>query len=74
MRFGCPNRSAGRMTWSTLVAFHRLWMPGAHTPETLRSLWRGPQSEPGFSRQREIAIGRARDSIAVVTLDVLRRR
>lgn len=50
-----------------------LWMPGAHTPAALRSLWKELQADPGFSRQWTARIGHLRDRLAVATLDALRR-
>ncbi|WP_067898460.1 SCO2521 family protein [Nocardia vaccinii] len=54
--------------------FSGLWMPGAHTPKALRTLWRDLQAEPGFTRQWTTLRDRLRDDISVATLHALRHK
>ncbi|MQY17687.1 SCO2521 family protein [Nocardia macrotermitis] len=54
--------------------FSGVWMPGAHTPKELRTLWRDLQAEPGFTRQWATLRERLRDEVAVATLHALRHK
>jgi hypothetical protein len=48
-----------------------LWMPGAHTPPRLRTLWKHFQNDPGFSRQWTATVDQMRDRVKVETLQML---
>ncbi|MFF0491575.1 SCO2521 family protein [Nocardia sp. NPDC004068] len=50
-----------------------LWMPGAHTPPQLRSLWADVEQDPGFTLQWSARVNQLRDRMAAATLDLLRR-
>ncbi|MRH86384.1 hypothetical protein GFY24_02685 [Nocardia sp. SYP-A9097] len=45
-----------------------LWMPGAHTPPSLREFWRWLDDEPGFSRQWAVKLGQLRDRLSGAAL------
>ncbi|RMI33257.1 SCO2521 family protein [Nocardia stercoris] len=51
-----------------------LWMPGAHTPASMRSLWTALQADPGLTRQWAALVERLRDRVAVATLDMVRHK
>ncbi|MRH86388.1 hypothetical protein GFY24_02705 [Nocardia sp. SYP-A9097] len=44
-----------------------LWMPGAHTPDAMRSPWRELQSKASFSKQWDTRLRQLRDRIVVAT-------
>ncbi|MEV6068185.1 SCO2521 family protein [Nocardia sp. NPDC052001] len=44
-----------------------LWMPGGHTPPSMRPLWRDLQSEAGFSKQWVTRVEQLERRIAVAT-------
>ncbi|MGV9677583.1 SCO2521 family protein [Nocardia sp. NPDC003482] len=48
-----------------------LWMPGAHTPGRLESLWQEVEDDPGFSRQWSSRVNQLRDRMATATYDLL---
>ncbi|MBO0855679.1 MAG: hypothetical protein J2P18_18165 [Nocardia sp.] len=48
--------------------FSGLWMPGMHTPKSLRALWKPLQSDPGFTQQWNALRERLHDTIAIATL------
>jgi hypothetical protein len=54
--------------------FTGLWMPGAHTPPALRTLWRDLQNDPGFTRQWTTLRDRLRDGISIATLHALQHK
>ncbi|WP_433577629.1 SCO2521 family protein [Nocardia brasiliensis] len=60
---GAPQR--GEIPAAVLQHLASLWMPGAHSPAGLRGLWKGLQSDPGFSRQWTASIGQVRDRLSV---------
>lgn len=66
------DAAVGLLSALTVHLVH-LWMPSAHTPPGLRSLWAGLESDPGFSRQWAAGTGQLRDRLAVVTAQALRR-
>ncbi|MFF2553655.1 SCO2521 family protein [Nocardia sp. NPDC058058] len=49
-----------------------LWMPGAHVPDEIRSLWRKLQTDPGFSRQWDTRVAQLEHRIAVATYHAAR--
>ncbi|WP_227998068.1 SCO2521 family protein [Nocardia australiensis] len=69
-----PSASQDQMDILAPVLAHlaHLWMPGAHTPASVRSLWKELQNDPGFTRQWTSKVGQLRDRINVATLDTLR--
>ncbi|MFC3962436.1 SCO2521 family protein [Nocardia jiangsuensis] len=73
-RFPSDSRERLGILGPALEHLTRLWMPGAHTPVSLRALWKELQNDPGFTRQWNNLVGQLRDSIAVATLDALRHR
>ncbi|WP_280268965.1 SCO2521 family protein [Nocardia wallacei] len=73
-RFASHSRDRMDILAPVLEHLTGLWMPGAHTPAALRTLWKELQTEPGFSRQWNTLVSRLRDSIAVATLDILRHK
>ncbi|WP_227980980.1 SCO2521 family protein [Nocardia spumae] len=73
-RFGSRSRERLDILAPVLEHFTGLWMPGAHTPASLRTLWRDLQSDPGMSRQWNTLADRLRDAIAVATLNALRNK
>ncbi|MFC8528142.1 SCO2521 family protein [Nocardia sp. NPDC057227] len=73
-RFGAASRDQLEILSPALVHLTGLWMPGAHTPASMRTLWKELQTDPGFTRQWNILAARIRDGIAVSTLEFLRQR
>jgi hypothetical protein len=55
----------------TLAHRTPLWMPGAHTPARLRTLWKDLQNDPGFSREWAARVDQMRDRIDLETLHTL---
>ncbi|PXX63273.1 hypothetical protein DFR70_106333 [Nocardia tenerifensis] len=72
-RFPAIGRERPEILAALLEHLAHLWMPGAHTPQGLRGLWKGLQSDPGFSRQWTALIGQARDRLSVAQWDCLSR-
>ncbi|WP_024806108.1 SCO2521 family protein [Nocardia sp. BMG51109] len=73
-RFASHSRERTGILAPALEHLPGLWMPGAHTPAVLRTLWKDLQAEPGFTRQWSTLVTRLRDSIAVATLNTLRHK
>ncbi|MFI5779750.1 SCO2521 family protein [Nocardia sp. NPDC051570] len=73
-RFGASSRERLDILAPLLQHMTGLWMPGAHTPSTLRALWKELQNEPGFSRQWSTLTDRLRDNVSVAMLDALRHK
>lgn len=73
-RFAPHSRERMDILAPVLEHLTGLWMPGAHTPPALRTLWKDLQNDPGFSRQWNTLVGRLRDTIAVATLHALRHK
>ncbi|MFL6145294.1 MAG: SCO2521 family protein [Labedaea sp.] len=48
-----------------------LWMPGAHVDPTMRPLWDGLESRPGFTLQWNAQVARIRDLLQIRTLEAL---
>ncbi|WP_280475926.1 SCO2521 family protein, partial [Nocardia asiatica] len=73
-RFPSHSRERTDILAPVLEDLTGLWMPGAHTPASMRALWRELQVDPGLSRQWNTLVARLRDRIAVATLDALRHK
>ncbi|MFF3228671.1 SCO2521 family protein [Nocardia suismassiliense] len=73
-RFPASSREQMEILAAVLEHLAHLWMPGAHTPPALRSLWKDLQSDPGFSRQWTALIGQVRDRLRVAQWNNLSRR
>ncbi|MGV9677460.1 SCO2521 family protein [Nocardia sp. NPDC003482] len=73
-RFAGTSRERLDILGPLLQHLTGLWMPGAHTPPTMRALWKNLQTEPGFSRQWTTLTDRLRDNVSVATLDALRHK
>ncbi len=56
----------------TLDQLVPLWMPGAHTPQSLRQWWSDLETDPGFTRQWTARVQQLRDRMATATLQSLR--
>ncbi|MCM6774225.1 SCO2521 family protein [Nocardia sp. CDC159] len=73
-RFAASSRERLDILAPLLQHITGLWMPGAHTPPSLRALWKEIQTEPGFSRQWSTLTDRLRDNVSVAMLDALRHK
>ncbi|MFF0487862.1 SCO2521 family protein [Nocardia sp. NPDC004068] len=73
-RFGGASRERLDILGPLLQHVTGLWMPGAHTPQSMRALWKELQTEPGFSRQWTTLTDRLRDNVSVAMLDTLRHK
>lgn len=73
-RFPSHSRERTDLLAPVLEDLTGLWMPGAHTPASMRALWRDLQVDPGLSRQWSALVARLRDRIAVATLHALQHK
>ncbi|MGQ4618671.1 SCO2521 family protein [Nocardia sp. R7R-8] len=73
-RFPSHSRERTDILAPVLEDLTGLWMPGAHTPAPMRTLWQKLQTDPGLSRQWNALVARLQNRIAVATLDALRHK
>ncbi|MER7449369.1 SCO2521 family protein [Nocardia beijingensis] len=73
-RFPSHSRDRTDILAPVLEDLTGLWMPGAHTPASMRTLWQKLQTDPGLSRQWNALVARLQNSIAVATLEALRHK
>lgn len=73
-RFPSHSRERTDILAPVLEDLTGLWMPGAHTPASMRTLWQKLQTDPGLSRQWNALVARLQNSIAVATLEALRHK
>ncbi|MGW4092970.1 SCO2521 family protein [Nocardia sp. NPDC004750] len=73
-RFPSHSRERTDILAPVLEDLTGLWMPGAHTPASMRTLWQKLQTDPGLSRQWNALVARLQNRIAIATLDALRHK
>ncbi|NKY25230.1 SCO2521 family protein [Nocardia gamkensis] len=73
-RFPSHSRERTDILAPVLEDLAGLWMPGAHTPASMRALWRELQVDPGLSRQWNALVAQLQNRIAVATLNALRHK
>ncbi|WP_039798079.1 SCO2521 family protein [Nocardia araoensis] len=73
-RFPSHSRERTDILAPVLEDLTGLWMPGAHTPPSMRTLWQKLQTDPGLSRQWNALVARLQNRIAVATLEALRHK
>ncbi|MFG3618608.1 SCO2521 family protein [Nocardia sp. NPDC047654] len=73
-RFPSRSRERTDILAPVLEDLAGLWMPGAHTPASMRALWRELQVDPGLSRQWNALVAQLQNRIAVATLNILQHK
>jgi hypothetical protein len=73
-RFPSHSRERTDILAPVLEDLAGLWMPGAHTPASMRALWRELQVDPGLSRQWNALVAQLQNRIAVATLNILQHK